>query len=231
MGAKRNSNDSSTTREISDDLESLEISVGPFREFRADNIPGHNTSVIYALDAVEDIDGANVMALKEGYREGPGVVITLTGASGIEYQIKVKYNPKLLEQLNKIIPKLIRNEGDLTKILTDFAHLIVGWRVYAYDPEGKSWDSICIDAIELVDPDSGEKTMPHVMDQVATLVRALSSDIDLVRVDPKMYTLRRYILRNWPSIWLLNEVHETIPHDEFREILAGIEKTERGKEQ
>jgi hypothetical protein len=170
------------------------------------------------------------MVSRKEYREDAGIVIELVGTSGVEYHIKIKIKENRMVALNRIIPELIKNGVDMANIVNDFCGRIINWDVYAYDSDSQSWDRICIDPLELVDPNHGGNKMPHKMDQVASLLLALNDDLNVAKSELKMFTLRRYLLKNWPLIWLINSAHDIIGYNEFRENMAELEITERGEE-
>ena len=206
--------------------ESELIANGPFKGFAMPAVPGHNTSIVYLQDTVQSVNG-KILALRDtGYRDGPGAVIEIVGQSGIEYHVKIKYYPNRLRELNRIMPELLEKGGDAAKILTDFCSLVVDFDVYAYDSDSLSWDRICIDTTELFDSKSENNVMPHKLDSIASLVLCLSNDLNVVKMERKMHTLRRYILRNWPQNYLINGIHETINHDEYREIMTQLKVME-----
>ena len=77
-----------------------EMDFGCFEVFRADNIPGHNRSIVY-LETICEINGCSISERKEEYRSKPGVTIHMMGRSRTEYKIKVTCEPKLIDALDR----------------------------------------------------------------------------------------------------------------------------------
>lgn len=207
--------------------EGVEVRQGIFKEFAADEIPGHNRSVLHA-QAITRMIGAKVTIQREEWREGPGLMIVVRGKTEIEYKIIVELNKSLLKEFDMVIGKLLDGGDDKNKLLSNFCPLLIKWKVVSYDPRNRSYDRICIEPSQLDGPNTVINQMPHVMDQVACLALALFDDINTAKTEPKMGSLRRHILNNWRVNWLLNEGYDSTSHDELYKISCELKKIEMG---
>jgi hypothetical protein len=202
-----------------------EMDFGCFEVFRADNIHGHNRSIVY-LETICEINGCSITERKEEYSSKPGVTIHMVGRSRTEYKIKVTCEPKLIDALDRKITNWDCDDEELLTALSTFCPSLIAFDLYAYDPLGNSWNGICIDAATESEFGQEVKT-PHVLDVVAGVVLAMADDLHTARWD-KMNTLRRNLLRYLRNVWLFSDdpYPETI--SELAEIGAELNTIQRG---
>jgi len=189
-----------TVSDICDDSEKDDF--GIFEVFRANYIPGHNKS-IQLLASLLESDNYTVSELKPEYKNGPGITIFTTGSSGTEYKLEVFTNPIQLTAFDNKMANLDDDGSKVLTILSAFCPLIIQFKIYAHHPIDCSWDSICIEPVEVANF-AENQTMPHRLDVAASVALALVDDLTSAKLE-SMFTLRRYLLRNWRTNLLLNE--------------------------
>jgi hypothetical protein len=220
--AKSKDNNSKT---VIESREGSEDDYGLFEVFRANSIPGHNKS-IQMLASVLDNENHTISELKPQYSNGPGVNIFTHGSSGTEYKIEVFSNPIILNAFDKKMAGFDNDDSKTITILSTFCPLVIDFKLYAYNPADSSWNSICVDAVKVAD--YGENgLMPHRLDAVVSLLLILADDLINAKLGP-MNTIRRSLLRNWKSVWLLNKNTNIDSIDDFVRIGTELFNIEKG---
>ena len=198
---------------------------GLLEVFRANNIHGHNKS-IQMLSSILEHENHTTSGLKPQYSNGPGIKIFTHGTSGVEYKIEVFTNPILLNTLDNKMSGFDTDDSRIISILSTFCPLIIDFKVYAFNPLESQWHSICIDSEKVAD--FGENNLhPHRLDVVASLILMLVDDLSNAKLKP-LYTIRRFLLNHWKSIWLINKNMNLDSIDELIHVGTELSKIENG---
>lgn len=181
----------------------------------ANNVPGHNQSILYALEIFEEIN-AQIYSPRSDYRGRSEYNVEINGLSGALYRIQISVDWRVLCRLDRSIEDLIERGESLEELLSAFSPLIFNWSVEAYSSSDfgfQSWKKICLRSAKV-------PGMVHVMDQIASIALALHDDLNSALMVPELQSLRNYLLANSHSNWLMGGLQESMTFTELTSKLA-----------